>query len=184
MRLRHILEQATSLASAKGLWEASNNTDSMNYMLTSSTETAALAVEAIGGRFAPTAPHAAYSAFFTANDTVEAHATCAVGTDGKAGECGTGAAHAPLLPGGRAKRIGSPKPEAVWRTNHALHPTVLATQVRACAHPYAPMHATGAWHVCAHAGERPDTSRNFAVLRCTSTLTACSETALRRHRSS
>ena len=127
MRLRMILERSNSLAEAKKAWAATNNTDSMNYMITSSTEHAAVAIEAIGGKFASAAPHATFSAFFSANDTVEEQATCTVGKT-RGGTCGTGFPDVPIAPGGQVKRIGTPLPEAVWRTNHALHPTIMPTQ--------------------------------------------------------
>ena len=122
LRLRAVLERATSLAAARELWEATNNTDSMNYLIgvcrrrggsrtvalldsarvpridgappgqsllvaASSTERDALAIEAIGGQFSATPPHATFSAFFGAADPTEANATCIVGGEG-GGMCG------------------------------------------------------------------------------------------------
>lgn len=135
LRLRMVLERASSLAEARTLWQATNNTDSMNFLIASSRERAAVAIEAIGGRFASDAPHPAFSAFFTANSSVEAEATCRVATDHAAatsagprgGTCGSGFPREPVMHGG-VKAIGSPLSEAVWRTNHALHPTVMRTQ--------------------------------------------------------
>lgn len=125
MRLRLLLERSRTLAEARSLWQATNNTDSMNYMVGSAADREALAVEAIGGAFGASPPHAAFSAFFGANDPVEQNATCAVGRK-KGGACGTGFADVPAV--GGLKRIGRPLPDAVWRTNHAVHPAILRTQ--------------------------------------------------------
>ena len=125
-RLRMVLERATDLAEARALWEATNNTDSMNFMIASAVDGAALAIEAIGGEFSVQPPHAAFSAFFTDNDPVEANATCIAGDDA-AGRCGDGFPDIPVTPEG-LKRIGMPLTEAVWRTNHAMHPTITKHQ--------------------------------------------------------
>jgi hypothetical protein len=125
MRLRMVLERASSLAEARAVWEASNNTDSMNYLIASANDAAAYAIEAIGGRFGAQPPHAAYSAFFTDDDPTEAGATCAVG-ETAGGTCGGGFPDHPVASG--LKHIGRPLREAVWRTNHAVHPLVMATQ--------------------------------------------------------
>lgn len=98
----------------------------MNFMIASAADRAALAIEAIGGAFAPEPPHAAFSAFFRADDPREANATCAVGPSGAAGTCGDGFPDTPSVAG--RKSIGAPLGEAVWRTNHAVHPTVQAHQ--------------------------------------------------------
>ena len=124
IRLRMILERSDKLSTARKVWESTNNTDSMNYMIASATERNAYAIEAIGGRFKAEAPYTSFSGFFHANDTIEADATCVVGKTG-GGTCGTGDVPAG---GGKVKHIGLPLPEAVWRTNHALHPTIMATQ--------------------------------------------------------
>jgi hypothetical protein len=126
LRLRMVLEQATDLASAKAVWTATNNTDSMNYMIASAKENAAFAIEAIGGHFSAAPPHTAFSGFFTADDPVERAATCSVSPKGAGGTCGDGFPQVPAS--GGVKRIGKPLPEAVWRTNHAVHPTVMAHQ--------------------------------------------------------
>ena len=124
IRLRMILERSDKLSTARKVWESTNNTDSMNYMIASAKERDAYAIEAIGGRFKAEAPYTSFSGFFHANDTIEADATCVVGKTG-GGTCGTGDVPAG---GGKVKHIGLPLPEAVWRTNHALHPTIMATQ--------------------------------------------------------
>lgn len=115
-RLRLVLEGATTLAEARSLWEATNNTDSMNYMVASGTERNAMAIEAMRS----------YSAFFGAADPVEANATCAVGM-AAGGTCGNGFPEVNATAGGR-KPIGAPLADAVFRTNHAVHPTLMATQ--------------------------------------------------------
>ena len=116
LRLRMVLEGATNLSAARALWEATNNTDSMNYLVASGFERDAFEIEAMRG----------FSAFFGANDSVEAAATCTVGTVG-AGTCGTG--YFPNAPVNATKvHIGSPLAEVVWRTNHAFHPKLMLTQ--------------------------------------------------------
>ena len=125
LRLRMVLERSSSLADARSLWENTNNTDSMNFLIASATERKALAVEAIGGAFSTAAPHATFSGFFGDDDPTEAAASCTVGTTG-GGTCGTGFVDVPAE--GGIKKIGMPLPEAVWRTNHAVHPRVMPTQ--------------------------------------------------------
>ena len=117
LRLRHVLEDAASLSEARSIWEATNNTDSMNFLIASARERSALAIEAIGGRFAASAPHQAFSAFFADNSTIERRATCTVGTK-EGGTCGTGFVTTPATSAG-LKPIGAPLAEAVWRTNRA-----------------------------------------------------------------
>lgn len=124
LRLRMVLEVSRDLAHARGLWEATNNTDSMNFLIASSRERSALAIETIGGGFGAAPPYSTYSAFFTADDPVERDASCEV--DAAHGGCGTG--FPTTAPSGGRKLIGFPRPEVVWRTNHALHPRVMDTQ--------------------------------------------------------
>lgn len=116
LRLRMVLEGAANLSAARALWHATNNTDSMNFLVASGLERDAFEIEAMRG----------FSAFFGANDRVEATATCTVGTVG-GGTCGSG--YFPDAPPNATEvHIGRPLPEVVWRTNHAFHPTLMATQ--------------------------------------------------------
>lgn len=115
IRLRMILERAADLASAKAIWEATNNTDSMNFLIAAGPERNALAIEAMRN----------FSAFFSADDAREAQAQCTLGT-AAGGTCGSGFPDLPAR-GGR-KAIGMPLTEAVFRSNHAMHPRLMATQ--------------------------------------------------------
>ena len=115
MRLRMVLEGATTLGEARALWEATNNTDSMNYLVASGPERSAFAIEAVRG----------FSRFFGDNAPAEASATCAVGSEA-GGTCGNGFPDLPAS--GGKKAIGMPLTDAVWRTNHAVHADIMPTQ--------------------------------------------------------
>eukprot|EP00462_Mataza_sp_D1_P011077 CAMPEP_0175152558 /NCGR_PEP_ID=MMETSP0087-20121206/19184_1 /TAXON_ID=136419 /ORGANISM="Unknown Unknown, Strain D1" /LENGTH=525 /DNA_ID=CAMNT_0016439011 /DNA_START=17 /DNA_END=1594 /DNA_ORIENTATION=+ len=108
-RLRYVLQQSTDLSEAMTTWDATNNTNSFNFMIGSATDSAAYALETIRG----------FTAHFGANDPIEQNAvynctsdpTCSKWTNG------TGLV-----------RIGKPLPEAVFRSNHGFHPRVMKTQ--------------------------------------------------------
>jgi len=116
LRLRMVLENASSLAEARALWDATNNTDSMNFLIASGHERSAFEIEAVRG----------FSAFFEANDPIEASATCIAESSKRTegGGCGD------VFPNATTAdvRIGSPMPEVVFRSNHAFHPTVMMHQ--------------------------------------------------------
>ena len=96
LRLRYVLERAASLAQAKALWLATNNTVGFNHMVASASDGAALVVET----------NAVTSQFFEADDPRERHA-------------------AYPGPGGSVVR-GDPMAEALVRTNHGFSPAIVA----------------------------------------------------------
>lgn len=110
LRLRMVLETADDLASAKALWQATANTDSMNFMIGSAKDGKSMAIEAMRG----------HSAFYLDNDPVEAAATCKDIQSTGPGSCGTAYPEVRAKEG--LKRIGFPLPSAVWRSNHAMDP--------------------------------------------------------------
>jgi len=119
LRLRMVLERASTLEEARAIWDATNNTDSMNYLLASGREKSAIAIETV----------ADFSAYYTANDPIEAAATClenASQPGHTGGTCGTGFPDLPYKDG--VKSIGMPMAEALWRSNHAVHPKLMPTQ--------------------------------------------------------
>lgn len=114
-RLRMVMEQSDDLASARAIWEATNNTDSMNFMIGSAKDGKSMAIEAMRG----------YSGFFSDNDPVEAASTCIDGNK-NAGTCGSGFSNVEPVDG--KKQMGMPMPEAVWRSNHAMDPAHMESQ--------------------------------------------------------
>eukprot|EP00937_MAST-01D_sp_MAST-1D-sp2_P006216 g6216.t1 len=123
LRLRQILAQADGLASARALWTATDNTAAFNFLLGSAAEPGALALETCQGvtRFFdggdPAVPGSAAAAeaassFTCANGTAYDGVTCSWWWPG---------APAPLP-------LGAPLRDGVFRSNHALHPAVMATQ--------------------------------------------------------
>jgi len=79
LRLRMLLEGARTLEDAKRIWEATNNTDSMNYLIASGGEKQAMVIEAMKD----------YSSYYGANDSKEADATCPMhAPHGNGGTCG------------------------------------------------------------------------------------------------
>ena len=125
-RLRLVLEGATDLHSAMNVWNATNNTNSFNFLVASAPDALRIKQEEELGVAAPGAGSAAFAletimgftAVFPANSTVELDATYdCVGDACKKWTSQTGIVH-----------IGKPIPEAVWRTNHGLAPRVMATQ--------------------------------------------------------
>ena len=122
LRLRRILALATDLGSAKALWAATDNTAAFNFLLGSAGEPGALALETCNGttEFFDGAPPAAGGAA-----AVEARSsfTCASGKVYDGVNCSLWWPGAPApLP------LGAPLADAVFRSNHALHPAVMATQ--------------------------------------------------------
>ena len=113
LRLRFVLEQATSLSTAMSVWNATNNTNSFNFLIASASDgargsNAAYALETIRG----------FTQQYGANSPVEAAATYQC--DGSSCSRWTNQTG--------AVRIGFPLPEAVWRSNHAFSPKIMQTQ--------------------------------------------------------
>lgn len=111
LRLRYILLQATNLDEALKTWDATNNTNSFNFLIGSATDAlngnnGAKALETIRD----------FTAKFGANSDVEKNATYDC-SDGCSWTNQTGMVH-----------IGTPLPHAVWRTNHGFNPKVMKTQ--------------------------------------------------------
>jgi len=98
LRLRHIMEEATDLASARKVWASANNTAAFNFLIGSASDApkgpAAMAMETMKD----------FTAYFYDNSPIEKEAKW------------------------ENSVIGKPMPDAVWRSNHALHPTVMSTQ--------------------------------------------------------
>lgn len=123
LRLRMVLESATDLETAMTTWNATNNTNSFNFLIGSAPDALRLRKEGPGatgdGAYA-LETIMGFTAQFGANSTVERdatyncsapHAKCWKWTNQ------TGEVH-----------IGKPIAEAVWRTNHGMSPVVMATQ--------------------------------------------------------
>lgn len=114
LRLRYVLEQATDLASAMTVWNATNNTNSFNFLIASASDgavagkDAAYALETIRG----------FTQQYGANSPIEAAATY---------QCPGRTCHGWTNQTGTV-RIGFPLPEAVWRSNHAFSPKIMQTQ--------------------------------------------------------
>merc|ERR1712000_68580 len=119
LRLRAVLERSTDLHSAMTVWNATHNTNSFNFLVASASDAAAgrngaVALETIRG----------YTGMFPANSPIEAAAT--VDCSGQAGidnHC-----HKWTTSKSATTRIGFPLPDAVWRSNHGVNPTVMQTQ--------------------------------------------------------
>jgi hypothetical protein len=108
LRLRMVLEGATDLQSAMRIWNATNNTNSFNFLIASAADNSALALETIRG----------FTQQYGANSPVEAAATY---------QCTGTECHGWTNETGSVK-IGAPLPECVFRTNHAFSPTIMRTQ--------------------------------------------------------
>ena len=111
LRLRQVMEGAHDLTSAMAIWNATNNTNSFNFLIGASASSEAYALETIRG----------FTQQYGADSPVERAATYDCSGAALA-ECRkwtneTGEVH-----------IGKPLPECVWRTNHAFSPTVMKTQ--------------------------------------------------------
>jgi len=120
LRLRYVLEEATNLESAMTVWNATNNTNSFNFLIGSAPDALkykASPSPAINGAFA-LETIMDFTAQFPANSSIERAATFyCKGNACQSWTNQTGEVH-----------IGSPLPEAVWRTNHGFNPRVMATQ--------------------------------------------------------
>jgi hypothetical protein len=115
MRLRDVLENAHDLQSAMRVWNATNNTNSFNFLIGSAADGAAYALET----------EYRFTAQFPANSPIERASFYDCGQPPHVDP--TCAKWAP--PGSTGKvRIGFPVRDAVWRTNHGLNPTIMATQ--------------------------------------------------------
>jgi len=125
LRLRYVLENAHNLETAMSVWNATNNTDSMNYLISSAADGEAYALEAIGP--SRTGGSVSYTGQFPANSPIEANAAYDCGQPPHVDPTCAGWVAPPQQPVGRVP-IGSPLPHAVWRTNHGLNPVVMATQ--------------------------------------------------------
>jgi len=108
-RLRYVMENAVNLASARKIWEATNNTLGMNHMIASASDVKSLsgshpayALETMKG----------YTAYFQDNDPREA---ALFYTDPKTG---------------KKTQMGWPLPNALWRTNHGYDPTIISKEIR------------------------------------------------------
>jgi hypothetical protein len=115
LRLRYVMEKAHNLETAMGVWNATNNTNSFNFLLGSAADVAAYALETEFN----------FTAQFPADSPVEAAATY---------DCGYPPHEDPTChkwvwnqTQGKV-RIGYPLPEAVWRTNHGMSPVIMKTQ--------------------------------------------------------
>lgn len=115
LRLRYILENAHDLQSAMTLWNATNNTNSFNFLIGSAADGQAYALETMRN----------FTGVFPANSPIEAAATF---------DCGyypwyqwTCLKWVTNQSVGKVP-IGFPLPEAVWRTNHGMNPVIMKTQ--------------------------------------------------------
>ena len=106
LRLRYVMENAHNLAEARSIWSHTNNTAAFNFLIGSSSDAgtpgspAAMALETMKD----------FTGYFYDNSPIEANATWQwpnVSTP---------------------EKIGFPIKDAVWRSNHALHPFVMHTQ--------------------------------------------------------
>lgn len=113
LRLRMVLEQATDLQSALAVWNATNNTNSFNFLIASSVDNAAVALETMQG----------YTGVFGANSPVEAAAFYDCGKPPNVDPT----CHKWTTQTGKV-RIGFPLPEVVWRSNHGFNPSIMSFQ--------------------------------------------------------
>jgi len=114
LRLRAVLENASTLQTAMALWNSTNNTNSFNFLIASAADNAAYALETIRG----------FTQQYAANSPVEQAATVQCPGSGWYGayDC-----HGWTNETG-AVRIGATLSEAVYRSNHAFSPTIMRTQ--------------------------------------------------------
>jgi hypothetical protein len=113
LRLRWVLENAVNLTTAMELWNATNNTNSFNFLIGSARDGKALALETMRG----------FTAQFAADSPIEASATYDCGEPPHVDPtCRKWTNMTGLV------RIGFPLPEAVWRTNHGMSPRIMNTQ--------------------------------------------------------
>jgi hypothetical protein len=113
LRLRKVLEEASSLQQALAVWNATQNTNSFNFLIASAADKKAVALETIRG----------FTQVYADNSPIEAAATV---------DCSGNSADAKACPKWTTQtgtvHIGSPIPNAVWRSNHAFSPRVYPTQ--------------------------------------------------------
>lgn len=109
LRLRMVLESGSSLEGAMRVWNATNNTNSFNFLVASSADGKAYALETIRG----------FTQQYADNSPVEAAATY---------NCGSGNACREWTSQRGVVHIGKPLPEVVFRSNHAFSPSILPTQ--------------------------------------------------------
>lgn len=120
IRLRQLLGEASSLSEARRMWASEPNTAAFNFLVGSASDAgsgncpAAVALETVDG----------FNGEFLGDSSVEANATyvCVEGTVMDGTRCKWPSN------GGRPVKIGEPLEDAVFRSNHALHPTVMETQ--------------------------------------------------------
>jgi hypothetical protein len=113
LRLRKVLESSTSLQRAMTVWNATQNTNSFNFLIASAADSAAFALETVRG----------FTAVFPANSPIERAATVdCTGNSDQAQACHKWTTQKGVV------RIGSPLPNAVWRSNHGVSPGVMPTQ--------------------------------------------------------
>jgi hypothetical protein len=157
IRLKMVLERAATLADARALWEATNNTDSMNFFIASGVERSAYAIEAVracsydgsnlifipppmqvrGSSYRhliilssyPHPPCTQVRGFSRFfGDNDAAEAAATCNVGSTAGgTCGDTGFPDVPASGGK-KAIGMPLADAVWRTNHAVHADIMPTQ--------------------------------------------------------
>ena len=143
LRLRQILSSAQNLADARDIWAQAANTGAFNFLVGS-----AIDVNATGGAGRTAAKSAAAMALettfkhtseFTGDDPVEdsatfscscelvnstgpeGHPVCVNGTTQDGVKCNWPFSNDTVS-------IGASLPNAVWRSNHGLHPATMATQ--------------------------------------------------------
>jgi len=116
LRLRYILERSNSLSTAAVDWNGTNNTNSFNFLIASANDAAKATKESGTGAYA-LETIMGYTSYYAANSDIERDATyyCAPGDCKWTPEVGT-------------IHIGTPIPEAVWRSNHAFDPNIMQTQ--------------------------------------------------------
>jgi hypothetical protein len=117
LRLRFVMEEAHDLESALRVWNATNNTNSFNFLIGSAADNQAYALETIFN----------FTAVFPADSPIEAAATYDCGLPPNVDPtCRKWVWEANATTGNVS--IGNPLPNAVWRTNHGMNPRVMATQ--------------------------------------------------------
>jgi hypothetical protein len=108
-----VLEKGTSLQTAMAVWNGTQNTNSFNFLIASAADSAAYALETVRG----------FTAVFPANSPIERAATvdCSGNSD-QAKACHKWTTQKGVV------QIGTPLPNAVWRSNHGVSPGVMPTQ--------------------------------------------------------
>mmetsp|Transcript_38697 Transcript_38697/g.62913 ORF Transcript_38697/g.62913 Transcript_38697/m.62913 type:complete len:540 (+) Transcript_38697:82-1701(+) len=115
LRLRELLGQATTLQEARKMWASRPNSAAFNFLVGSAKDAphgpAAVALETMAG----------FNGEFVGDSDIERKATfsCVNGTITDGRKCSW------PNNGGKLVRIGEPMHDAVFRSNHALHPLVM-----------------------------------------------------------